>query len=55
MSPETFSAPTLYGLSCRFDGCNPASPPSVRDHVGLGPSSRIPVRLAWLAVIHVVS
>ena len=37
VSPVKSSAPTQYALSWMFDGCSPASPPSVRAHCGFGP------------------
>ena len=37
VSPVKSSAPTQYALSWMFDGCRPASPPSVRAHCGFGP------------------
>ncbi|AGP38266.1 hypothetical protein SCE1572_29575 [Sorangium cellulosum So0157-2] len=47
MSPVRSTAPIAYALSCRFEGCSPASPPSVRAHAGAGPTRRTPVRAEW--------
>ncbi|MGY4281338.1 hypothetical protein ACVWXO_000558 [Bradyrhizobium sp. LM2.7] len=33
-----------YSQSWMLEGCNPASPPSLRVHVGFGPTSRMPSR-----------
>ncbi len=44
-SPVKLIEPMAYSLSCRLDGCSPASPPSVRAQLGLGPTRRMPRRL----------
>jgi hypothetical protein len=45
MSPVKSTLPMAYALSWMFDGCRPASPPSVRAQAGFGPNNRTPVRL----------
>ena len=37
MSPVKSTAPMAYALSWMFEGCSPASPPSLRAHSGFGP------------------
>ena len=44
MSPVKLTLPTAYSQSWTFEGCKPASPPSLRAHVGFGPIRRTPRR-----------
>jgi hypothetical protein len=43
--PVKLMVPSAYTWSCTLLGWLPPSPPSVRAHLGAGPSNRIPKRL----------
>ncbi len=44
MLPVKLILPSAYTWSCTLEGWLPPSPPSVRAHLGAGPSSRTPSR-----------